>query len=62
MNKELKKAILVFILDNEKEFQIVNRSAKEFRQYIYTDKGEYCYGGEAVLKFIREAANLLTEN
>jgi len=60
MNKKLKQAIVNFIIENEKEFQLTNRTAKEFRPYIYDNKGEYLIGGEEVLNFIRDAEKFLT--
>ena len=38
MNKKLKQAIVNFIIENEKEFQLTNRTAEEFRPYIYDNK------------------------
>ena len=52
MHNELKKAIVNFMLDNVKEFQLINRTSQEFRQYIYTETGEYCIGGKEVSEFI----------
>lgn len=52
MNTELKKVIVNFMLDNEKEFQLVNATIDKFRQYIYTPEGEYCIGGKEVSDFI----------
>lgn len=54
MHNELKKAIVNFMLDNVKEFQLINRTSQEFKQYIYTDKGEYCIGGKEVSEFINK--------
>lgn len=62
MNKELKKAILNWLIDNEKEFQLINRASEHFRQYIYTPDGNYCIGGKEVHDFIVEAEKLLTKN
>lgn len=59
MNTELKKAIVNFIFDNEKEFQLPNATTNKFRPYIYDDKGEYLIGGQEVSKFIDEAIKLL---
>jgi len=61
MNKNLKKAIVNFIIDNEREFQIINRTSDEFKEYIYSKDGEYLIGGEDVLTFIREAIELLNK-
>lgn len=52
MNLQLKKAIFNWMIDNSNEFQLVNETKKEFRQYIYNPNGEYCYGGEDVSNFI----------
>lgn len=62
MNNELKKAIVNFIFDNSKEFQLNNRTAEEFRPYIYSKEGKYLIGGEEVYEFIRDAIKLLTKN
>lgn len=62
MHKELKKAIVVYILNNDKEFQLHNAVSTEFKQYIYTPNGEYCFGGSDVKEFIDKAINLLTKN
>ena len=53
MNKELKRAIINFILDNEKEFQITNVTIEKFRNYIYDSSGSYLIGGEDVRYFIK---------
>ena len=52
MNLELKKAIFAWMCDNEKEFQLVNATIKEFKQYIYLPGGSFCIGGETVSQFI----------
>ena len=62
MNKELKRAIVNFILDNEKEFQLPNATTSHFRSYQYDDKGEYLIGGEEVHDFIIEAIKFLLPN
>jgi len=59
MKKELKKAIINFILDNEKEFQLTNATIGEFKHYIYNPSGEYLIGGEDVRDFILQALALL---
>lgn len=61
MKKELKLAIINFIFENEKAFQIVNTTIDKFRPYIYDDKGEYLIGGEDVRLFIKEAIRLLID-
>lgn len=61
MNKQLKWEIIKFIFNNEKEFQLHNSTVKNFREYIYTTKGEYLIGGEEVYKFIGNAIQLLTQ-
>ena len=52
MNNELKKAIVNYMLDNHGLYQIVAETVKNFRQYIYTENGDYCYGGKVVYNFI----------
>lgn len=61
MKKELKQAIINFIFDNEKKFQIVNNTVDNFRAYIYDSNGEYLIGGEDVGNFIKNAIKLITE-
>lgn len=59
MYKELKKAILDWLLDNENEWQRVNACREKFRVYIYNEDGNYLIGGEVVSKFITDADKLL---
>jgi hypothetical protein len=59
MNTELKKEIVNFIFDNCNEFQITNATVKEFRLYIYDDKGNFLIGGVDVAEFIQKAIKLL---
>lgn len=59
MKKELKQAIVNFIFDNEKEFQIINTTTDKFRPYIYDNEGEYLIGGKDVYDFIKDAIKLL---
>lgn len=59
MNKKLKEAIIKFIFDNEKEFQITNTTVSKFHEYIYDKSGEYLIGGEDVKKFIDDAIELI---
>ncbi len=60
MKKELKQAIVNYIFDNEKNFQLVNNTTDKFRAYIYDSKGEYLIGGDDVKDFINQAIELLT--
>lgn len=62
MNKELKRDIVNFILDNEREFQLPNVTVDNFRNYIYDNKGEYLIGGEDVIDFIKKEIELLLPN
>lgn len=59
MHKELKKAIIKWLLEHEDRWQRLNSCTKEFRNYIYDDEGNYLIGGEDVSNFIREADNLI---
>jgi hypothetical protein len=59
MNTELKKAIVNFMFDNSKDFQLINNTNKEFRAYIYDSKGGYLIGGENVANFIKETEKLI---
>jgi hypothetical protein len=60
MRKELKQAIINYIFDNSKEYQLHNSTAQKFRNYIFDNDGEYLIGGEDVLKFIGDAIKLLS--
>ena len=59
MHKELKKAIVAWLFDNENRWQRVNECREEFRPYIYTPEGEYLIGGEEVSDFISKANYLI---
>ena len=59
MRKELKKAIIDYIFENEKEFQLTNLVTDKFRAYIYDADGNYLIGGEEVYDFIIEAIKLI---
>ena len=59
MHKDLKKAILKWLLENEHNWQRLNACTKEFRNYIYDDEGNYLIGGEEVSNFIEEADDLI---
>ena len=59
MYKELKKAIILWLLDHENEWQRVNACREEFRSYIYNADGNYLIGGEEVANFISQADKLL---
>jgi hypothetical protein len=59
MKKELKKAIIDFIFEKEKEFQLHNATIEKFRPYIYDSNGNYLIGGEDVANFISKAIKLL---
>lgn len=55
MNRELKKVILLWLLEHENEWQRVNACIEEYKEYIYDTKGNRLIGGEAVTNFIKEA-------
>jgi len=59
MNIQLKKEIILFIIVNEKEFQITNFVVNKFRNYIYDDKGNYLIGGKEVTNFIYTSIDLI---
>jgi hypothetical protein len=61
MRKELKQAIVNFIFENDKEFQLLNRTKEVFREYIYNSKGNYLIGGEDVALFIEQSINLIVK-
>jgi len=59
MRKELKKAIIDWLCENENRWQRVNSCRDEFREYIYNKDGNYLIGGEDVACFITNAEKLL---
>jgi hypothetical protein len=61
MRKELKQAIVNYIFDNEKNFQLYTATKTHFKEYIYDSKGEYLIGGNDVSTFIDNAIILLTK-
>ncbi len=62
IRKELKQAIINFILQNDKEFQLYTATKKQFREYIYDSKGQYLIGGDEVSTFIDKAIELIIKN
>jgi len=62
MKKELKKAIINHIFENDKKFQLLNSTIETFREYIYTSKGDYLIGGAEVSSFIDRAIDLIIIN
>jgi hypothetical protein len=60
MKNELKKAIIDFIFENEKEFQLPNKTMEKFRAYIYDSSGSYLIGGNEVRDFILNAIKLIS--
>lgn len=59
MHKQLKKEIVMWMLDNENRWQRVNACVEEFKYYIYNPDGNYLIGGEEVADFIKKADKLL---
>lgn len=55
MSKELKTAIIKWLLGNENQWQRVNACMEVFREYIYNKSGNYLIGGEVVVGFIAAA-------
>ena len=60
MNIELKQAIVNYIFKNIDDFQIINSTIDQFKNYIYDKEGEYLIGGGDIAKFIEDANNLIT--
>ena len=60
MNIELKQAIVNYIFKNIYDFQIINSTIDQFKNYIYDKEGEYLIGGGDIAKFIKDANNLIT--
>ena len=59
MRKELKKAIIDWLIDNENRWQRINSCHEDFRAYIYDNEGNHLIGGEDVSNFISEADKLI---
>jgi hypothetical protein len=59
MNKELKKAIINWLVENENQWQRVNACTENFRNYIYDSNGNHIIGGEIVSTFIKDAEKLI---
>ena len=59
MNKQLKKEIVNWLLNNENKWQRVNACVEEFKYYIYNPDGNYLIGGKEIANFIKKAENLL---
>ena len=57
----LKRSIIFYILENIDEFQLINATIDNFREYIYDDNGNYLMGGQEVSDFIRDACKLLSK-
>lgn len=61
MKTELKKAIINFIFEKQKVFNLTNVTVEKFRAYIYDSEGNYLIGGEDVALFIDKAIKLINE-
>lgn len=59
MPKELKAAIIKWLLENENQWQRVNACTEAFGEYIYNKNGNYLISGESVAEFIRAADKLI---
>ena len=57
--KELRKAILDWLFENENAWNRVNACVEQFRMYIYYEQGRFMIGWKDVLGFIREADMLM---
>ena len=58
MHQDLKRAIVNYMFDNAKEFQLVTATKTKFHQYIYSGTG-YAFGGEEVSEFINMTDKLV---
>lgn len=58
---ELKKAIILFMIDHINDSQLVNVTHQEFYPYIYNKDGNHLIGGEVVSDFIIDAEKLLKD-
>ena len=61
MFKELKLAIIEWLVENENVWNRTNLCVEKFRPYKYHSEGEYLIGGKIVYNFIIKAEDLLFE-
>lgn len=59
INKELKKCIILWLLENENVFNRLNACIEHFKLYIYTPEGQFLIGGEDVYNYIKELEKLI---
>ena len=59
MKPQLKKAIIDFIFEREKDFQINNAVIQKFKPYINDPDGNFLIGGDEVYEFIKDAIKLI---
>lgn len=59
MNLQLKKEVLLWLLENENKWQRVNTCVNQFNSYIYNNEGDFLIGGARVYEFIKNADSLL---
>jgi len=61
MNKELKQAIIKWVIENENALQLTNDTTNQFKAYIFDEKGEWLIGGQEISNFIDKFIDLYTE-
>ena len=61
MKHQLMQAIFNYLIDNRNEFNLHNATTKQFKSYIYDERGEYLIGGEQVSEFISDAIKLINK-
>lgn len=59
MRKELKQAIIKWLMENENQWQRTNACREHFRNYIYDGSGNHVIGGAEVSEFISKAEKLI---
>ena len=62
MDKDLKREIVEWLLDNENCWQRASMCKEVFRPYIYAPNGNYLIGGEDVANFINNIDKVLFSN
>lgn len=62
MSRELKRAIINWLFDNENAWQRINACMDYFKPYIFDEKGNYLIGGREVDDFITEMDILIYSN
>lgn len=58
VNLELKKAVILYIIENQNLFNRLNNVVNHFNRYIYDENWEFLIWGREIYDRIHEANNL----